>query len=268
MIGLYPYGYGGQMLPLEVIDAKPRIRALNPEFWRRYRHLMMIAAAEGVACGVGGSTRYYAEQVAEALRRHTTIDTGRTSQLWNGVRYYLRHGMAPYLFPGTSAHEQQATAGGAVAIDQVPAGTARAWFTANCHRVGLRHFADVNDEPWHCQPAEWPPSRRLWPSPAVLARIDLPPIDWPPELNPPPTKPENARMITLSITLEQMSEGSQGRDVARLQACVNALTGSDLDLDGDYGPETRARVVDLQRFFGLDDDGIAGPITLSVVFDL
>ena len=36
------------------------------------------------------------------------------------------------------------------------------WMNANAHRFGLKHFANVNNEPWHVQPAELPNSRRKY----------------------------------------------------------------------------------------------------------
>jgi peptidoglycan hydrolase-like protein with peptidoglycan-binding domain len=38
-------------------------------------------------------------------------------------------------------------------------------------------------------------------------------------------------------------------------------------VDGNFGPKTKARVIDFQRANGLSDDGIAGPFTNNKLFE-
>lgn len=56
--------------------------------------------------------------------------------------------------------------------------------------------------------------------------------------------------------------GDHGEEVAALQRMLRAL-GYHLHVDGDYGPATERQVTLFQRDQGLEDDGIAGPLTLG-----
>lgn len=55
-------------------------------------------------------------------------------------------------------------------------------------------------------------------------------------------------------------KGLSGSDVMILQT---ALTG--LEVDGIFGAATKKRLVEAQRALGVDDDGIAGPVTLKAM---
>lgn len=59
--------------------------------------------------------------------------------------------------------------------------------------------------------------------------------------------------------------GSSGPAVAALQSGFNKVfpsyAGLPLVVDGDFGPRTKAAVVEFQHRTGLDEDGIVGPIT-------
>ena len=59
-------------------------------------------------------------------------------------------------------------------------------------------------------------------------------------------------------------EGDSGDRVKRLQEFFNEVFGSysKLDVDGDFGPATRAVVVEFQDRSGVLADGIVGPVTL------
>lgn len=59
--------------------------------------------------------------------------------------------------------------------------------------------------------------------------------------------------------LVTLRPGSVGDEVRRLQAKLGILA------DGDFGPITRAAVIDFQRFSNLAPDGIAGPLTLTAL---
>ena len=62
---------------------------------------------------------------------------------------------APAAPPGRSMHEI------GLAADLIST-DGHKWMNANAHRFGLKHFANVNNEPWHVQPAELPNSRRKY----------------------------------------------------------------------------------------------------------
>jgi hypothetical protein len=61
-------------------------------------------------------------------------------------------------------------------------------------------------------------------------------------------------------------EGHSGEHVKRLQAFLNTK-GAGLDVDGDFGPATKAAVQAFQKEAKIDADGIVGPVTLRKLKD-
>ncbi|MBX3468392.1 MAG: peptidoglycan-binding protein, partial [Planctomycetes bacterium] len=75
---------------------------------------------------------------------------------------------------------------------------------------------------------------------------------------PAPPAPAPAPAVTPpGVTLRQ---GSKGADVRTLQERL-VLHGAAIDVDGDFGPKTRAAVVAFQQARGLDADGVVGKLT-------
>lgn len=66
---------------------------------------------------------------------------------------------------------------------------------------------------------------------------------------------------------DAVSFGDRGPEVETLQARLNFATGLDVDMDGIFGPATRAAVVEFQRMHGLSPDGIVGPRTMRALED-
>lgn len=69
-----------------------------------------------------------------------------------------------------------------------------------------------------------------------------------------------------------LREGDNGNPVANLQYYLNYLSGfyetvPPVNIDGSFGPATRAAVIDLQNTFGLVADGIVGPLTWQALYD-
>ena len=66
-----------------------------------------------------------------------------------------------------------------------------------------------------------------------------------------------------------IKQGSKGADVRAIQDVLNFHIRrlSPVAVDGDFGPRTRARVVEFQTSNGLVADGIVGPITLGRLFE-
>jgi len=54
--------------------------------------------------------------------------------------------------------------------------------------------------------------------------------------------------------------GDRGAEVVTLQKALNRR-GEDLEVDGIFGPATRAAVVAFQARNGLHPDGVVGPLT-------
>lgn len=189
----FPYGYKkdanntpgsegmGTMLTVPQLLTKQTITRLHPEAWRRVLAMMTAAAEQGIPLGVGGGWRI-----------QPTNPDGST-----------KPGFAA---PGNSYHEGfpvGPNSTGALACDMVPK-PSWPWQVQNAHRFGLRTFVNVNNEPWHVQPAEVPTSRQRRTQPWVLDRFPLPgeePLPQPPE---PPQGDD--LVLTLYIATENGQE--------------------------------------------------------------
>lgn len=77
---------------------------------KAFRYMQAICHAEtGLHLSATGAYRSYDQQVNVFLQRYTTTYSEQanvltSSRTWNGVKYYLRRGMAPVAVPGTSNH--------------------------------------------------------------------------------------------------------------------------------------------------------------------
>jgi zinc D-Ala-D-Ala carboxypeptidase len=67
-----------------------------------------------------------------------------------------------------------------------------------------------------------------------------------------------------------LSEGASGEAVRQLQIRVAGYpgSGSQLGIDGAYGPATKAAVSRFQSAYGLAADGVAGPATFNKIYEL
>ena len=65
----------------------------------------------------------------------------------------------------------------------------------------------------------------------------------------------------LQISSRPLVVGSVGPDVQFFQGISNRVAGTELALDGRYGPATRTAIENWQRFFGLYVDGKCGEHT-------
>ena len=63
-----------------------------------------------------------------------------------------------------------------------------------------------------------------------------------------------------------LSNGSHGEKVEKLQQRLQELGYYDGEIDGQFGPGTKAAVVDFQKNNGLDTDGLAGSETLTLLY--
>ena len=63
-----------------------------------------------------------------------------------------------------------------------------------------------------------------------------------------------------------LTYGSRGDEVKKLQQALNSTGSYTLDVDGSYGPATQAAVRDYQTKNGLKVDGIAGEQTLGKLY--
>ena len=63
----------------------------------------------------------------------------------------------------------------------------------------------------------------------------------------------------------QLAFGAMGEATKQLQEDLNSLGFDCGDADGIYGTKTKEQVIEFQRKYGLEDDGIAGPLTLAKI---
>lgn len=226
---LYPFGYGSTMLTFDQLMTRITVNRLHPEFRRRMFAMMEHAAEEAVQLGIGTGWRVQPDPPPPGFAK-----------------------------PGNSNHESFPAGSGApnaVAADMVPA-AAWPWMGRNCADFGLRHFADVNNEPWHIQPAEIPAGRNWRKEPWELEPFPLPVKE----------KPPTGVTITVEVTrqlLRPNANPQSGYDVFVLQSILNGIYAGSLTLDGVYGIRTIAAVQEAQRTLGLTADGMCGPKTWS-----
>lgn len=62
-----------------------------------------------------------------------------------------------------------------------------------------------------------------------------------------------------------LKSGMKGEDVRFVQYCLRLVSGKPSSIDGAFGPDTRRAVVDLQKMFGLERDGVVGRKTMAVI---
>lgn len=144
---MVPYGYGGGKVSLSELKSRGTFKDMHPNM--RNRLLAMFRAGKG-RIGIGQGTRDPKQQRSMFLDRYREDPNGEIT--WNGKRWKRVKG-APAAPPGRSMHEI------GLAADLV--GDLN-WMNENASKFGLKHFAGVNNEPWHVQPAELPNSRRKY----------------------------------------------------------------------------------------------------------
>jgi hypothetical protein len=119
---------------------------LNSQF--RDRLLRLFAANPNVGLGTGH--RSEAEQTKLFHDRYRPVRGNEKADLtWDG-KGWKHHSGPPAAPPGRSMHEIGLAADLVGDLD---------WVVKNAERFGLKTFANVNNEPWHVQPAELPDSR-------------------------------------------------------------------------------------------------------------
>jgi hypothetical protein len=176
MTRTYLFGWSNDRRTLAEMETRPGWSRVHPEI--RKRLIAMFDASQDVGKEVGfGEGWRSSELQARTFRdRHTVVQSGWCCS-FDGLRWQLKPGMAHAAPPGRSYHEETLD-GFALAADLT--GDLQ-WMNANCDRYALRHFANVNNEPWHVQPVEVPTARSNYNGSAL--------DNWQPATPPPPPPP-------------------------------------------------------------------------------
>ena len=177
MATAFPSGYVGAVRTWDQLMTMKTIWNLHPEVRRRVLALMTAAHTAGIPLGPGTGWR----------KQPTNPDgSGRSGFACRGNSYH--EGFAT---PGVRPNGSNDS--GAMALDMVPS-SSWPWMDAHCHLYGFRHFANVNNEPWHIQPFEIPGSRNYATIPPRLLAFNLP---GDPEVDLPMTPTDIAIVVKL-----------------------------------------------------------------------
>ena len=148
----------------EYILSRPGFQKVHPGLMSRLFDLADAVIDAGSDYGFGSGWRSSEQQMTVFTQRYTRGANG-VGVYWDGspswpnlAGWYTKNpGVAPSAPPGRSYHESTTKSGLALAVDMV-----------GDHKVGnelaarfqVKHFGDVNSEPWHYQPTEIPNARR------------------------------------------------------------------------------------------------------------
>jgi hypothetical protein len=145
------YPSWGSPKTIDQIRGDASFKQLHPTMQDRV--IELIEASKG-AVGLGVGFRSEDEQRRLFLSRYVVDPHGPVQH--DGKRWRKKRASdADAAPPGRSMHELGLAAD--LAGDH-------AWVVANSSRFALKHFAFVNDEPWHVQPFELPNSRSQYES--------------------------------------------------------------------------------------------------------
>jgi hypothetical protein len=214
--------------------------------------------------------RDYARQLSAFLSRMEpvsyaayliTVPSKRRKFAYGGHTYWrLKPGMAAVATPGFSNH------GWGLALDVCVLradGSIQALILSKCWTWLLEH-ADEYGLSWELQTESW--HLRLFTGDATpQAILEFESDD--PTSPLPPFDPAHGLwgLWPLAINKPRLGVGSKGDAVSYLQGVIFHKAGGNITIDGSYGPKTKARVEDMQGFFGLTVDGWVGPQTWGTV---
>jgi len=79
-------------------------------------------------------------------------------------------------------------------------------------------------------------------------------------LNPSPPPPYEEELGSRIL-----HEGNKGKDVSRLQELLNKMSNSNLSVDGHFGSQTKAALMEFETNNNLDPDGVLDPLALALL---
>mgnify|MGYP001561064535 CR=1 FL=1 len=90
--------------------------------------------------------------------------------------------------------------------------------------------------------------------------------DWNALRAKPTATPQSTPSGVCEVQLPVLRSGSHGGAVRSLQSLLKTKAGQDIDATGTFGTVTDRCVRNVQRYFGLEEDGIVGSSTWGVLF--
>jgi hypothetical protein len=244
----YPSGYGSRLDTLEQVRDRHQAD-YHPEAWRRIEAAMVNAqgllglADDQGLCGIGGGARTREQQAANYAEDPNTFAPPDRSfhQIWD-IWADGETGAQAIDWVGRDGRHQEAWA----------------WLRDNGGLYGLKTFHNVNGEPWHSQMIGVPNSVSSWrkaghPGPETWDLGAVPPP-------PPPPPPEvefgsdgDFGLYPYNQNKPALRDGAVGNLVRYLQGVMKFRADQDhIAVDGDFGPQTEAAVVQVQLYTGVD----------------
>lgn len=251
----------------------PGVRNMHPKM--KSRLFAMLSANPGL--GIGTGVRSSSEQRKMFLSRYQKTSRestgGKRNIYWDGS-YWEHVSGAPAAPPGRSMHEIGLAADLTGDLD---------WVVKNAHKFGLKHFAGVNGEPWHVQPAELPNSRSRyeeagasWGRGPVSAAPYEPDSDFGEMLDHPDdqsmTQPQNGyRSVAIADRVERSVSVGNGSGVGGYRKGMNkpkygnikTSAGTTVTFDNYKGGGTARSGVDVAKWSQDFLREIGAPITLA-----
>ena len=258
------------MLPAAALsDVGPR-GSLEITAARAWKALCAAAKIAGwnLTYTYGGCYRPYADQERLFLSRYTpTFDPAANatvdSRMWRGARWYKRLGVAAAASPGTSNHGWGLAVDAALDFDvtdgigpddAVAITPALTWLIANAQRFGWSW--ELQSEPWHIRYVAGDKVPQ-----AVLdyeaGQCFIAPLPYDPPNHKFGDWPQRPKPV--------LSKGSTGLEVRYLQDVLRHEANRVIVTDGNFGPKTEAEVIEFQRFFSIEADGVVADQTWSAV---
>ena len=226
-------------------------------FGGAHRRYEPCSSLQYMAAAVYGRAKRWSDADRRAVATRLGINIP-ASTYWRKIRYSDGSYPATAAVPGTSNHgkwcaDDLAETVNGVLVPLRPSTIQYLYATGRSFGFTWEN----TEEPWH---VAWANGDVV---PQAVIDFEHPP---PP---PPPVGFDPAHgawgLWPLGLNKPVLRQGSKGDAVRYLQGVILLKAGGRIAVDGDFGPQTQARVLDLQRFFKLTVDGVVGPQTWEVV---